>query len=533
MPPEASSAAYTPLSNASDDDVDAAAEPPLSPDSTTSPFTLPKTSKRWDRRTAIVGFLVVVSSLVIATVFPATRLAWTSHTGRALPLRPHQHFGLANSTVPPRRLTGLGLTSAQQDGEAVFHIDFDGSGDPPLKSTEDIAVWLEGPARFAADVSYVGRGRYEARYTALDAGEYQLRAEVFGRVQVGMPYAYWLPLGLDAYNVTVLRRDGSRTRGDGRRELALPSERCRGDEGGGLGRWVRCEDTPLACTRYGWVWVPRDCMYRIYTASELAQQDLWIALVGTSVWRGIFFAGVDHLFGSLAANLSAPTSQFWKCWGRLSAESAKTRVSYLDFRQQCTTEVGALHCGGGDYLANTEKMLGMMGRERGGRGPDLVLWESNDNFHSDYDMLSLYRRWLGPSWSGTFAAAFRTYSPEVPYTHEEAGNIAVYASSNPEANVEALDISRLGGGMFDAMEFSLNHSATFHWHTNDDMIFQIAVNRAIERQRRLPPSPSSPLAIHDAGDAADDIKFCLQCPPKLDFSMRPDEDVQCFAGLPL
>lgn len=112
------------------------------------------------------------------------------------------------------------------------------------------------------------------------------------------------------------------------------------------------------------------------------------------------------------------------------------------------------------------------------------------------------------------------------------------------------------------MEFPLNQSATFHWHNkcdyegmhscsplyarqfslpfrklltfhlrcSDDMIFQIAVNRAVERQRRLPPpAPTSPATQ----DVAEEIRFCLQCPPSLDFSMRPDEDVQCFAGLPL
>ncbi|BGP11388.1 hypothetical protein JCM10049v2_007293 [Rhodotorula toruloides] len=485
----------------------------------------PSSSSRRPARThsfhlAAAASLITVCSLAVLSALSATRISFFSQSGRALPLPTHQYFGLDTAAVHPCKLWGPGLNEARQNVEAIFYIDFESANDPPLQLyIEDIAVWLEGPARFAADVSYAQKGRYVVRYTALDAGDYRLRVDAFRRTQTGKPYAYWLPLGLDTYNLTVLRQDGSRLRGDGRQELALPKERCRGDEVGSRGRWVRCEDTPLPCTRYGWIWVPRDCIFHIYTPDELAKQDLWIALVGTSVWRGIFFAGVDHLFGPLAANLSAPTPKFWKCWGRLSAESAKMRISYLDFRQQCIADTGAIHCSGGDYLANTEKMLGKMGQERGGRGPDLVLWESNDNSHSNYTMLSLYRQWLGPSWTGAFVSAFRTYSPEVP--------------------------SRLGGAMFDTMEFPLNQSATFHWHNKcdyrgmhscspvDDMIFQIAVNRAVERQRRLPP-PASPLpAAGDVANAADDIKFCLQCPPKLDFSMRPDEDVQCFAGLPL
>ncbi|KAL7342870.1 hypothetical protein BJY59DRAFT_689350 [Rhodotorula toruloides] len=508
----------------------------------------PSSSSRrpaWTRsfHLAAAASLFTVCSLAIFSALSATRISLYSQSGHALPLPTHQYFGLETAAVPPCKLWGPGLSEARQNVEAVFYIDFESANDPPLHpDLEDVAVWLEGPARFAADVSYAQKGRYVVRYTALDAGDYRLRVDAFRRTQTGKPYAYWLPLGLDTYNVTVMRQDGSRLRGDGRQELALPKERCRGDEVGSRGRWVRCEDTPLPCTRYGWIWVPRDCIFHIYTPDELAKQDLWIALVGTSVWRGIFFAGVDHLFGPLAANLSAPTSKFWKCWGRLSAESAKMRISYLDFRQQCIADTGALHCSGGDYLANTEKMLGKMAQERGGRGPDLVLWESNDNSHSNYTMLSLYRQWFGPSWTGAFVSAFRTYSPEVPYTHQEAGNIAAYASRNPEAKVETLDISRLGGGLFDTMEFPLKQSATFHWHNKcdyegmhscspvDDMIFQIAVNRAVERQRRLPPRAPTPPATEDV---AEDIRFCLQCPPSLDFSMRPEEDVQCFAGLPL
>lgn len=390
---------------------------------------------------AAAASLLAICSLAVVSALLATRVSFFSQSGRALPLPPHHYFGLETAAVPPRKLWGPGLSEARQNVEAVFYIDFDSAKDPPLQLyIEDIAVWLEGPARFAPDVSYAQKGRYVVRYTALDAGEYRLRVDAYRRTQTGKPYAYWLPLGLDTYNVTVLRQDGTRARGDGRQELALPKERCRGDEAGNSGRWVRCEDTPLACTRYGWVWVPRDCTFHIYTPDELAKQDLWIALVGTSVWRGIFFAGVDHLFGPLAANLSAPTSRFWKCRGRLSAESAKMRISYLDFRQQCTTDAYAIHCSGGDYLAKTEKMLGMMGQERGGRGPDLILWEANDNSHSNYDMLALYRQWFGPSWNGAFVSAFRTYSPEVPYTHKEADNLAAFASSNPEANVDTLDM---------------------------------------------------------------------------------------------
>lgn len=398
-------------------------------------------------RWAAAAAVLAISLLAVLSV-PLANRPMSLQSGHALPLPPHRYFGSKNDTARPRRLWGPGLSEARQNVEATFYIDFTSTNDPPLQpESEDIAVWLEGPARFAADVEYTENGRYLVRYTALDAGDYSLRADVFGRTRVNEPYRYWQPLGLQAYNVTVLRQDGSRARGDGRQELALPTERCRGDEAGSLGRWVRCEDTPLTCTRYGWVWVPRDCMYHIYTPDELIKQDLWIAFVGTSVWRGIFFAGVDHLLGPLAANLSAPTSRFWKCWGRLSTEVGRLRISYLDFRQQCMTGHG-VHCVG-DYLADTKRMLGIMAQERGGRGPDMILWEANDNarlneslpLHRHFDFLSLYRQRLGASWDGDFVAAFRTYSPEMPYSREKTVNLAAHASTLPEAKVEFLDMS--------------------------------------------------------------------------------------------
>ncbi|ORY81252.1 hypothetical protein BCR35DRAFT_87205 [Leucosporidium creatinivorum] len=380
----------------------------------------------------------------------------------ALDLPEHAYWGEARLSNP--RLGGSGLTEATQGVATFISIDFPADeADPPLGDDEAISVTLEGPARLAAEVTYHGEGRYIARYLPLDAGEYTLRADVFKRGQVTKPYPYWRPLGLDSYNLTVTRQDGSLARGSGRQELAFPRNRCTGEEDTTEGRWVRCEDTPLSCVRYGWIWLPRTCYYHIYTAEELAEQDLWIAVVGTSVFRGIFFAGLDHLLGERAEQLSSPSSRFWKCWGRLSVAVHRLRLSYLDFREQCVRTKDENLCVG-DYTRDAEEMLEQMGREREGRGPDVVLWEVNVNAGGNFSTLPTYRRWLGEGWDGAFLASHRTQSPEVQWNLDAVTGLAGSTLGQPELGVEAFDVSALGGAMFGTMEFPLSQASSFHWH---------------------------------------------------------------------
>jgi hypothetical protein len=412
-----------------------APSPPPSPSSTT-----PRAGARQFRilwKLLLLFFLPLLLLLLVhlRAGIPALLGGRTSH---ALPLPDHVYFGDAPHSSP--RIWGEGLYQARQNLAATFYIDFDETEHPPLSVDEDLSIMLVGPSRHAASAVYAGKGRFVVTYTALDAGEYTLRIDVYRRAQVSKPYVYWRPLGLDSYNVTVVRQDGSLAQGSGRHELAFPPDLCTGEEDASEGRWVRCEDTPLACVRYGWIWLPRTCHYHIYTAEELAEQDLWIAVVGTSVFRGIFFAGLDHLLGERAEQLSSPSSRFWKCWGRLSVAVHRLRLSYLDFREQCIRTTNEELCVG-DYSGDAEQMLEQMGREREGQGPDMVLWEVNANAARNFSTLATYRRWLGEGWAGVFLASHRIQSPEAQWAPDDVTALSLSASSEPEAGVEAFDLS--------------------------------------------------------------------------------------------
>jgi hypothetical protein len=409
--------------------------PPSSLPSSAPPFAS-RQSLSSRKALPVVGILSAFLLLAIPFMpFPSS-LAYRKE-GSALSLPPREYYG--ESTHSPPRIWGPGLATARQNVAATFFIDFDETKESPLSTNESLSVWLEGPARLAVDVVYAGEGRFVCSYTPYDAGDYTLYVDIYQRDEPYKPYPYWRPLGrIEGYNVTVPRQDGSLAGVSRLQEISFPSHRCTGEEDMTEGRWVRCEDTPLACVRYGWIWLPRTCYFHIYTAEELAAQDLWIAVAGTSVWRGIFFAGLDHLLGERAANLSAPTSRFWKCWGRFSAETQQLQLSYLDFREECTHSLRPEVCLG-DYWKNTETMLGLLGQERGGRGPDLVLWEVNAA-SLDFSSLEVSRKRLGKTWDGTFLAVARTESSELPWTRALTEALTREVKYKPENKIETLDM---------------------------------------------------------------------------------------------
>ena len=75
------------------------------------------------------------------------------------------------------------------------------------------------------------------------------------------------------------------------------------------GRWVECEAAGIPqerCLVDGWVYLPNDCQYDIFTTIDALEtskaiedaregRSIWIVLVGTSIERGILHAMVDML----------------------------------------------------------------------------------------------------------------------------------------------------------------------------------------------------------------------------------------------
>jgi hypothetical protein len=79
-----------------------------------------------------------------------------------------------------------------------------------------------------------------------------------------------------------------------------------------------------------------------------------------------------------------------------------------------------------------------------------------------------------------------------------------------------------------SLDFLPQQTDSLFFHS-DDMIFQMILNRALHRR----PSVSLSLSSTPSVSLDEEIQFCLQCPDKLDFSIRPSTTPLCYDTLPL
>jgi len=70
----------------------------------------------------------------------------------------------------------------------------------------------------------------------------------------------------------------------------------------------------------------------------LQEQPLWIAILGTSTTRGIFFEFVDTILPE-QQTVNLTQSKWWKCWGVLDATIGNFRITYRDQRLHYGDEV--------------------------------------------------------------------------------------------------------------------------------------------------------------------------------------------------
>ena len=260
-----------------------------------------------------------------------------------------------------------------------------------LEFQTDLLITLDGPSYFSGETRYLGNGRYLAFYEPIDPGIYEMRVEIFKKLPKApnaniFLYDFWQPLGSSPYTVVVsnIQELKSVTTSVALDQPPIVNPALCRDLDVRHSRYVRCQDIGWPCTRTGWVWLPRDCHFKLYSRTELVNlvEPTWIVVAGSSVIRGTFLAGVDYLLGDRAANLT--DSKIWKCWGWLDIRvSDHLRLSYLDLRFPCTHFYGAEpaeYCQQ-DYPAEIEKSLRQIGAgDKGpkfgkGGGPDVFYLE--------------------------------------------------------------------------------------------------------------------------------------------------------------
>ena len=244
------------------------------------------------------------------------------------------------------RVVGLKNVSVGEEGS--FTVNTSGAVRPRSR-IEFVRVLFYGISILAPRV-WVGDadGVWTARFKISDPGLYRVyvesvlrlsRTEHFYRSVEGSPFTLLVrPAESELMTAEdVLAGMAVREAADGPLPIigsvSYPQSRCP-DARWRPGRWLRCHHTPEPCLRSGWIWVPDDCHFRVFSAGDLAAlpRPLWIVFAGTSVQRGTFLSALDMLTQSDGGNANLTSNRVWRCWGWMDAAVGPLRVSYLDLR---------------------------------------------------------------------------------------------------------------------------------------------------------------------------------------------------------
>lgn len=143
----------------------------------------------------------------------------------------------------------------------------------------------------------------------------------------------------------------------------VPQKTCRGQREPD-GRWLRCDAAGIRkeeCLRDGWVFVPHNCRYKVYTPTEIMEassrtaqsrngRPLWFAVLSSSIDRGDFHSLIDYIGDEELLDEDGELSTLRrfafeseskgnpgkgtavKCWGWSDMQAGNFRFSFQDFR---------------------------------------------------------------------------------------------------------------------------------------------------------------------------------------------------------
>lgn len=214
----------------------------------------------WPTLVAFAVCLFCVDSVhAVTSGLPAADKAWCGHE-RAHAWR-QQHVYTHDSADQAFRVHAENLTEVVAGQEVSVFIEKIRDVDSFL----ELFVWLNGPAQLAGEVVPHTATLFEARFVALDTGDYELFVEVVSKSDDWRHYNKWVPVEGSPFAVTVHSKDlGASRCGQDGAAFALPEARCTGISDR-PGRWIACSALPdgEGCLSEGSVWMPQDCKYKV------------------------------------------------------------------------------------------------------------------------------------------------------------------------------------------------------------------------------------------------------------------------------
>ena len=413
------------------------------------------------------------------------------------------------------------------------------------KDDLQLKVVFIGPTLFAAQsVDKLGNLTFAVQFTMADAGRYVAVIDLHQQyIAKQLPRRMYRWARASASPVEVLAFDRHRTYTGEHcaREIALPQQPC--TDVGLAGRYVPCDPGARAsCLSSGWTWLPETCHYEMFTSEIVrSKPPLWIAYMGSSVMRGMFYSTMDMLLGGeQSRNLSS--AAWFKCWHYLQLELDGFHVSDHDFRSGYITDDPPANWHPNvrqrlkDYTHDRKNDVQRVGQRAffGELGPDLIVLELSGGER----IVPTVLEWLGPAWKGKMVV--------VPYLAH--GWMNPYAPPFEEASVHDARVQYAAWHGLDlafmhTMENGAREGFSFHYHRAcsdgdrhvcgivTDMCAQMFLNYAFQRANRR--------AKHGASGPAPTVgfQFCLRCPSAPGPGIAPwfarDDNLlpQCFINV--
>ncbi|XP_071811537.1 uncharacterized protein [Apostichopus japonicus] len=328
------------------------------------------------------------------------------------------------------------------------------------------------------------------------------------------------------------------------------------------GEWITGNIAGLkrGVLRSGWVFQPDWCSFDIFTTKDLAMaaemtSPKKIAVLGSSIERGIFFSLVDLLLAK-EEKYNLTKSDFRECWGHAHVEVGNLTLLYQDFRIVTVGNLKMGEDGKAEIICHDEKIA---------KSGDYDYFDDGIRFLSEYLFAQSHDKWpniivipiretnhlelllkaIPPSWSGTIYTLYNFVVIRTNlYTKDGLAKSYKLAKNllSVDSRIQLID----GFGLISAMRHNtqsapLIKSGHTHRWCNElngemtvcgnptEMIAQMLLGKVIAPEGKdawLKAITSKPKIMFPR-----QLKICQDCPASLlPFHIKPIPDLTCYVS---
>ncbi|XP_071853239.1 uncharacterized protein [Apostichopus japonicus] len=325
------------------------------------------------------------------------------------------------------------------------------------------------------------------------------------------------------------------------------------------GDWItrKIAGTKRGVLRSGWVFQPSWCSFDIFTTEDLAAAAettslKTIAILGSSIERGIFFSLVDLLLAK-EEKYKLTTSDFSQCWGFAQVQVGSLKVMYQDFRVENVFKVNISEDGKSEILCHDEKEAKSGNYDLFGEAmqfltqylfgknpwPDLVVIAIKD-----VEIFKLLLKAIPSEWSGTIYPLYN-FKAEDERLYAMAGLNRSYQLAEKvvslDNRIQLIDGFGLGSGMRHNTQTSPLMLKSNHWHrwcnelngemrvcgNPTEMIAQILLGKVIAPVGKEAWLKS--IGSRTKISFPREITVCQDCPTSLiPFHVKPNPNLKCY-----